>query len=114
MSSVTNTFVWTLPLCTMNVRPTNSGTIVQARAHVLIGSLEPVCCAACTFLNTLKSTNGPFLLDLLIPICLAYVPLTDSLTHSLLQLEYSVPPRLPPPHDRLIRGLPPLPGESAL
>src|SRR6186713_3254268 len=50
----------------MNVRPTNSGTIVQARAHVLIGSLEPVCCAAWTFLKTLKSTNGPFLLERLI------------------------------------------------
>src|SRR5262245_2748276 len=47
----------------MNVRPTNSGTIVQARAHVLIGSFEPVCCEAWTFLKTLKSTNGPFLLE---------------------------------------------------
>ena len=50
----------------MNVRPTNSGTIVQARAQVLIGSFEPLCPCACTFLNSLKSTNGPFLVDLLI------------------------------------------------
>jgi hypothetical protein len=40
--------------------------MVQARAHVLIGSFEPLDSAACTFLNTLKSTNGPFLLDRLI------------------------------------------------
>ena len=41
MSSVTNTFKCVLPLWTMNVWPTNSGTIVQARAQVLIGSLIP-------------------------------------------------------------------------
>ena len=33
---------WILPLCTMNVCPTNSGTMVQARAQVLIGSFAPI------------------------------------------------------------------------
>ncbi len=41
MSSVTNTFKCILPLWTMNVWPTNSGMIVQARAQVVIGSLMP-------------------------------------------------------------------------
>ena len=41
MSSVTNTFKCVLPLWTMNVWPTNSGMIVQARAQVVIGSLMP-------------------------------------------------------------------------
>src|SRR4051812_14913170 len=66
MSSVTNTFRCVLPLWTIKVRPTNSGTSVQARAHVLIGSFEPVCWEAWTFLYTLKSTKGPFFLDRLI------------------------------------------------
>src|SRR5258708_5816625 len=84
----------------MNVRPTNSGTIVQARAHVLIGSFEPICCAACTFLNTLKSTNGPFLLERLI-VC------------SLLQFQLSIPPRLAPTDDCFVRRLAALAGAAA-
>ena len=40
----------------MNVRPTNSGTIVQARDHVLIGSRLPLASCASTFSNTLGST----------------------------------------------------------
>ena len=35
MSSVTNTFKCVLPLCTMNVWPTNSGMIVQALARMI-------------------------------------------------------------------------------
>src|SRR5438876_7621799 len=60
MSSVTNTFRNLLPLWTSNVRPTNSGTIVQRRAQVLIGSCEPRCTAICTLRYSLGSTNGPF------------------------------------------------------
>src|SRR3954453_21422611 len=61
MSSVMNTFKWVLPLWTMNVWPTNSGTIVQARAHVLMGSFRPVLIIRSTLTKSLGSTNGPFL-----------------------------------------------------
>ena len=37
MFSVTNTGLNTLPLCTVNVRPTNSGVMVERRDQVLIG-----------------------------------------------------------------------------
>src|SRR6266550_4649850 len=37
MFSVTNTGLKTFPLCTVNVRPTKSGVIVERRDHVLIG-----------------------------------------------------------------------------
>ena len=42
MSSETNTLWNTLPLCTSNVMPTNSGTIVHRRDHVRIGTRLPV------------------------------------------------------------------------
>ena len=35
--SVTNTALKTLPLCTLSVRPTKSGVIIERRDHVLIG-----------------------------------------------------------------------------
>src|SRR5262249_54446067 len=54
MSSVTNTFVNCLPLCTRNVTPMKSGTIVQSRAQVLIGSRLPVRCP----FSTLASSRG--------------------------------------------------------
>src|SRR5262249_31043850 len=38
--SVTNTGLNTLPLCTLNVRPTKSGVIIDRRDHVLIGVLD--------------------------------------------------------------------------
>src|SRR5262249_37008943 len=41
MSSVTNTFRNALPLCTRNVCPMKSGTMVQSRDHVLSGSRCP-------------------------------------------------------------------------
>ena len=41
MSSVMNTFMKRFPLWTMKVCDTNSGTTVQARAQVLMGSLTP-------------------------------------------------------------------------
>ena len=37
MFSVTKTGLKTLPLCTLNVRPTKSGVIIERRDHVLIG-----------------------------------------------------------------------------
>src|SRR6266567_6172368 len=40
MFSVTNTGLKTFPLCTVNVRPTKSGVIVERRDHVLMGALE--------------------------------------------------------------------------
>src|SRR5215218_1566021 len=40
--------------------PTNSGTIVQARAQVLIGSRLPVLSARYTFSSSRSSTYGPF------------------------------------------------------
>src|SRR3954467_2241229 len=50
MSSCTNTFRNLLPLCTSNVCPTNSGMIVQARAHVRIGCLARFSLSLLTFL----------------------------------------------------------------
>ena len=47
----------------MNVCPTNSGTIVQARAQVLIGSLVPAVSCCSTLPNSLALTNGPFFSD---------------------------------------------------
>ena len=61
MSSVTNTFMCVLPLWTMNVWPTNSGMIVQARAQVVIGSLMPDSFCRSTLPNSFASTYGPFL-----------------------------------------------------
>src|SRR5437868_4048399 len=84
----------------MNVRPTNSGTIVQARAHVLIGSFEPICCAACTFLKTLKSTKGPFFLERLMS---SLIERHGGRSLQLLQFQLSVASRLAPPHDRFVR-----------
>src|SRR5688572_28282555 len=99
----------------MNVRPTNSGTIVQARAHVLIGSLEPVCCAAWTFLKTLKSTNGPFLLERLIRIRNATEGVPYSCVRwcswcSLLKFQDAVAPAAAAADNGFVRGLAALTG----
>ena len=48
----------------MNVCPTNSGTTVQARAQVLIGSFVPTSFCFWTFRNSFGFTNGPFFSDL--------------------------------------------------
>src|SRR5688572_25106631 len=61
MSSVTNTFKCVLPLWTMNVWPTNSGTIVQARAHVVTASFTPESFCRSIFAKSFASTYGPFL-----------------------------------------------------
>src|ERR1700730_837252 len=55
----------------MNVWPTNSGTMVQARAQVLIGAFWPCWFSRSTFKNNLGLMKGPFFNDL--PICL-YTP----------------------------------------
>src|SRR5258707_15761124 len=88
----------------MNVSPTNSGTMVQARAQVVTGSLEPVCSRACTFLKTLKSTYGPFFVDLLMRY-----PVND-----LLQFELTVPPRLAAADDGRVGRLAVLPRTATL
>ncbi len=62
MSSVQKTSMNILPLWTWNVCPTNSGTIVQALAHVRIGARLLGDCVW-TFRNSFSSTNGPFLSD---------------------------------------------------
>ena len=48
----------------MNVCPTNSGTIVHARAQVLIGSFVPMSFCFSTLANNLGLTKGPFFSDL--------------------------------------------------
>src|SRR5437016_2800639 len=60
MSSVTNTGLNTLPLWTWNVWPTNSGTIVVARDHVLMASLRFIWLSFSTLRKRRSSTNGPF------------------------------------------------------
>src|SRR5918999_1236029 len=52
-----------LPLCTANVWPTNSGSTVLARDHVLITRFSFRAFIASTFLLRLSWTNGPFLTD---------------------------------------------------
>src|SRR4051812_1882587 len=48
------------PLWMAKFLPTNSGTIVQARAQVLIGSRLPVLSARYTFSSSRSTTYGPF------------------------------------------------------
>src|SRR6185503_17663541 len=63
MFSVTNTGLNTLPLCTLNVRPTKSGVIIERRDHVLIGVLDFVSFAFTILSSKCWSTNGPFLIE---------------------------------------------------
>src|SRR5215210_1401641 len=48
------------PLWMEKFLPTNSGTMVQARDHVLIGSRLPVLSARYTFSSSRSVTYGPF------------------------------------------------------
>src|SRR3954471_22685082 len=48
------------PLWMAKFLPTNSGTIVQARDQVLIGSRLPDCSALYTFSSSRSTTYGPF------------------------------------------------------
>src|SRR5258708_20715657 len=68
MFSVTNTGLKILPLCTLKVRPTKSGVIIERRDQVLIGCLDLVSFAFTIFSIRCPSTNGPFLIER--PICL--------------------------------------------
>src|SRR5437762_11639947 len=63
MFSVTNTGAKILPLCTLNVRPTKSGVIIERRDQVLIGVLDLVSLAFTIFSRRWPSTNGPFLIE---------------------------------------------------
>ncbi len=47
----------------MNVCPTNSGMIVQARAQVLTGVFCPDSLSFSTFWKSFASTNGPFFVE---------------------------------------------------
>ncbi len=84
--------MWILPLWTRKVCPTNSGTMVQGRAQVLMGSFVPIWFCFSTLRNSLGLTKGPFFSDL--PIM-----------HPLPDLQLAVPPRAAPPHNRLGRRL---------
>ena len=61
MFSVTNTGTKSFPLCTWNVRPTNSGVIIERRDQVRITCFEPDRNKRSTLRCRLGSTNGPFL-----------------------------------------------------
>src|SRR5262249_1821037 len=66
MSSVTYSFMNCRPLWTRKFTPTNSGTMVQSRDQVLIGSRLPVRWPRSTFCIKRSSTYGPFFSDRLI------------------------------------------------
>src|SRR3954453_21928644 len=63
MSSVTYSLMKSRPLWMAKFLPTNSGTMVQARAQVLIGSRLPLFSARYTFSSNRSSTYGPFFRD---------------------------------------------------
>src|SRR5262245_31406070 len=65
MSSVTDRRMVCLRLCTRGVSATNSGTIVQSRAQVLIGSRVPI---RSTLANNRTSTYGPFFRERLMAV----------------------------------------------
>ena len=63
MFSVTNTGLNILPLCTLKVRPTKSGVIIERRDQVLIGVLDLASFAFMIFSSKWSSMNGPFLIE---------------------------------------------------
>ncbi len=63
MFSVTNTGLKIFPLCTLKVRPTKSGVMVERRDHVLIGVRVAEAFDFWIFSIRWRSTNGPFLID---------------------------------------------------
>src|SRR5271166_6177742 len=91
MSSVTYSLRKDRPLCTAKFLPTNSGTIVLARAHVLIGSRLPDESALYTFSSNRSTTYGGFL--------------SERPMDCPLNLELPVPHAGPPADDGLVRGL---------
>src|SRR5690606_31340654 len=60
MFSVRYTGMNLFPLWTASVWPTNSGVIVELRAHVLITRFSPRAFICSIFLSRLSSTYGPF------------------------------------------------------
>src|SRR5690606_17853894 len=63
MFSVMYTGMNLLPLWTASVCPTNSGEIVEARAHVLMTRFSPRAFIAWIFSRSRASMYGPFLID---------------------------------------------------
>src|SRR4051794_12591927 len=63
MSSVTYSFMNCRPLWTRKVWPTNSGTMVQSRDHVFIGSRFLARSFFSTLARSRSSTCGPFFND---------------------------------------------------
>src|SRR5207237_5025945 len=66
MSSVTYSLMNCRPLWMAKVVPTNSGTMVQSRDHVWIGSFLPPLACRSTLASKRSSTWGPFFNDRLI------------------------------------------------
>ena len=126
MSSVTNTFMCSLPLCTMNVCPTNSGTIVQARAQVLIGSLCAELVQLLDLGEQLRVDERAFLqrpshacdlacvFPMLVPVQRQTCPIKRFALRRLPNLQLTIPTRTTATHDRRVRRLATLAGAAAL
>src|SRR6185437_14512910 len=69
MFSLQYTGINLCPLCTAKVFPTKSGEIVLRRDHVLITVFLPPWFIAATFSSSLKSINGPFLIERAMLLC---------------------------------------------
>src|SRR5512132_473671 len=65
------------PLCTAIVCPTMSGTMVERRDQVLITFRSRVEFRSATFFARWSSTNGPFLIDRAISLCLRLAAADD-------------------------------------
>src|SRR4051794_33940114 len=68
MFSVTYTGMNFRPLCTANVWPTNSGTMVERRDQVLMTAFLLPLVMASTFLLRCGSTNGPLRIERVIAL----------------------------------------------
>ena len=70
-----------LPSCTAMVRPSMSGMIVDARAHVLITACPLLACIRSTLRASLGCTYGPFLVDLDMLITLRILSVWHTQSH---------------------------------
>src|SRR5688572_13817495 len=77
MFSVTYTGMNFRPLCTANVCPIISGTIVERRDQVFTTRRSFASFRICTFFMRWRSTNGPFLIDRAIVRRLLLLPSSD-------------------------------------
>src|SRR5262249_8169850 len=77
--SVANTGTNLRPLCTANVSPSISGTIVERRDQVFSTFLDFCRCISATFFIRWVSMNGPFLIEraMRFPLCLLAAVLDD-------------------------------------